>query len=142
MRLEVKIKMSNLDFPISELRIVKLYFIKDYGDGRKGRDDHPSVHMMHKSQVETFLKASLNLHHFPCYHRNGELRNVSQLWEVTAHRVNTKTTSYWWCEENLQTNGSAMGAQLNETHSYDRLWAHPELLAGEAEDERMEELYD
>jgi hypothetical protein len=100
----------------------------------------PRTHMMHQSQVDTFLKATIRLHHT---HGNPHLEPAKQmlanLWEVRVHGVEVPTVSYWWCAESLQAK-DAKGAKLNPPSIRStRLWAHPDLLASETEDRRRDD---
>jgi hypothetical protein len=135
------------DYPISQLRIVKRWFHSyDNGGGRKVWEDSP--HYMHESQVETFIAASIALHHSPGINpHNGN--PTSALWEIKVAPLGEET-SYWWCCPDLMANHSAQGAQINQAlwsicFLTDRKWAHPILLAEEKksrEDEAKAEYED
>lgn len=112
-----------MDYPISELRIVRLFL--------KGMLQ-PHLHMMHESQVDVFVRASINLHHVVGNPHNGV--RVDNLEEITVCRLDVHTVSYWWCIENLMDNDDSKGAQLNQESSpSERVFVHPDLLAAERE---------
>lgn len=126
--------MKTKDFPISQLRLVDVLM----------RGNHiPSTYMMHESQVETFIKATIRLHHT---HGNPHTKsNPENLWEIRVDQLTVEAKSYWWCCEDLQNNNDPKGAQLNHSvHSprSRRVWAHPDLIAEEkkrrAEEEQAE----
>lgn len=132
--------MNPLDYPISQLRFVKMTTVDR---GPKGYGYHDSVHMMHESQVPIFIEASIRLHHTHGnpHGKNGEVIKLNNLWEIRVTSVNTDTTSYWWCVPDLQGNGNPKGAQLNLDTFYRQVWAHPELLE-RAKKARAEEEHD
>lgn len=121
------------DYPISELRIVKLRF-----KGGPLGSAYTADHMMHVSQVETFVQASVDLHHKQLPHKDGKPRKAAPLWEVRVSKLNLDTKSYWWCCPGLKDNDHPEGARLNDTYLSERVWAHPTLL----EDERRAEEYE
>lgn len=118
-----------LDYPISQLRFVKMSIVNREGPDRV---PHDQVHMMHESQVETFVAATIKLHHTE---GNPHLPvmgtpplKLDNLWEIRTTSVAINTTSYWWCVPDLQKNNDPKGAQLNLDTFYRRVWAHSELL--------------
>lgn len=103
------------DFPISELRIVRLY---------KGDQIRSTDHYMHKSQVKTFCKAAIALHHSPGINPHTKCK-TTPLKEIYVGCLRTDAVSYWWCTEDLQNNGDPKGARLNDADSRtERVWAH------------------
>ena len=110
------------DFPISQLRMVTIYY---HNDGKVS--EHSGRHMMHEDQVETFVKATVALHHSPGINPHNGVEAAS-LWEIRFSQVETDAESYWWSTPDLQRNGDPMGAQLNAEILDQRLWAHPLLL--------------
>lgn len=130
-------KYQGRDFPISELRIVRIY-IRTPLMRQNGSHDPPSDHFMHKDQVDTFVAASIALHQTKGnpHTKNGP---PDQLWEIRVHSFKVDTNSYWWCTMDLKKNDDPNGAQLNQTCLGERVWAHPELLAQERRAEEMED---
>lgn len=122
------------DYPISQLALVKItfYHVSDNGNCIPST---PMVRYMHQSQVDTFIEATVRLHHSPGINpHNGA--ETAKLWEIKVAGLQEDTVSYWWCNPDLKSNGSAQGAQLNnDTFALiglrDRKWAHPLLLAKE-----------
>jgi hypothetical protein len=117
------------DYPISQLRLVKVIF----GEG-KTTSEH--VHYMHESQVETFIAATVALHHSPGINPHNGIKTAS-LWEIKVCELGEQV-SYWWCDPTLMKNHSAQGAQINQAKwsicfLTDRKWAHPDLLRKEKE---------
>jgi hypothetical protein len=108
----------------SELRRVGLYF--------KG-GDRPAEHFMHQDQVETFLKACLELHYQPG--RNPYTGGkTSELWYVVSESI-SEPTQYWWTTLGLGKTRPALGALVSSFSSnYTRLWTHPDLLKKEEQD--------
>lgn len=127
-----------MDFPISELRIVKIFLYNSE------RPQLPLTYMMHEAEVETFIKATVKLHHTlgNPNHLDSEGRQVvlklDNLWEIIVLRVAVDTATYWWCSEKL-CKGDTFGARLNEISDYRRVWANPKLLQLEKEDRAEEE---
>jgi hypothetical protein len=114
------------DFPISELRIVKMYI---RNPGQEPDEREPQVRYMHKDQVDTFVNAAIELHHVRGNpHIPAKLDN---LWRITVEGLATRTVTYWWCTDGLHDNGA--GARLNDhvIHAPTRkeVFAHPDLVA-------------
>lgn len=124
--------MSGRDFRISELRVVTL---THHNNGK--RSEYQARHMMHESQVEIFVQATIKLHHSPGYNPHNGVK-TDNLWEIKVSKVETEVESYWWCVPDLQNNRDPKGAQLNRETFGERVWAHPKLL----EQEGREEQYD
>lgn len=121
----------NVDYPISELRIVEVYL--------KGNHT-PSYRHMHKDQVPTFLEATINLHykignpHSGCKPGNG----VALLWRISVCSLPLETKSYWWTHPSLHSK-KGVGAQLNDYFGGEVVWRHPDLIKEEEEAERLED---
>jgi hypothetical protein len=90
------------DFPISELRIVKVAFMHGL--------NNPRVHYMHKSQVEAYVKATVELHHVRGNPHTG--KPLDNLARITVEGLATRTITYWWCAASLEDDGT--GARLND----------------------------
>jgi hypothetical protein len=127
----------NRDYPLSELRIVETYL----------KGNHiPQIHYMHKDQVDTFVEATIQLHHVVGnpHHRdeqgNPKECRLDNLWQIRVCELETETASYWWCVPDLQKNNDTKGAQLNQTNPPFRgyVWRHPDLIAQLAEEHRQE----
>lgn len=121
------------DYPISQLRIVRRWF-HAYDDNGSRKVWEDSTHYMHESQVQTFLKASIALHHEPGINPHNKNR-AAALWEIRVAPLGEQV-SYWWCEPNLTVNHSTHGAQINQAewsicYLTDRKFAHPTLLSEE-----------
>lgn len=119
------------DFPISELRIVEIWLHHNLQVS-----PHTERHMMHMSQVETFVKATVDLHHTRGNVHSGV--RLDNLWEVRVNKLNLDTKAYWWGSPE-QKNNDPNGAKINDTNWGERVWAHPELLA---EERRIEDSED
>lgn len=118
--------LKNNDYPVSQLRLVKLVF-------REGKTTSEHVHYMHESQVETFIAASVRLHHSPGINPHNGNKTAS-LWEIKVCSLGDQV-SYWWCHPDLKDNYSPQGAKINPAQwaiwRKDRKWAHPSLLSEE-----------
>lgn len=154
------------DFPISELRIVKIFFrdptlildLKKYqsssvwlhqtleslADSKLEQENFkfgpPQIHMMHESEIDTFIKATIKLyypHHFDSEGRPIVVK-LNNLWAIYVSNIQISNVSYWWCSENLQ-DSDPLAAKLNQESYRRRVWAHPELLQLEKEDRAEEE---
>lgn len=143
---------SNRDYPLSQLRIVKVSILEPTERAQGIRhDDHPQIHYMHESQVDAFVYAKIQLHHVVGnpHHRDAEGKPIEckldNLWEIKVARLDTQTISYWWSAPSLQSN-DPLSAKLNQLTFFERIWAHPELTAYEdrlqAEEARREYLAD
>lgn len=138
------------DFPLSQLRMVKLRFKEDR--------THSQDALMHESQVEAYVKAKLELHwepgHNPHWYKvhaktmTPELAHekslTSVLWEVTVVRFNDdrlRAIAYWHTTPGLHEKDGEGGHVIN-THNTHRVWAHPELLADEQRAEDIEAEFD
>jgi len=115
------------DFPISELRVVRVYM--------KGSTS-PHVHYMHESQVDVFVEATVNLHYLVGNPHNG--KQLHNLWRIEVSPLSVETDSFWWCSPTLHAD-QVSGARLNSTYLCASVWRHPDLIA---EDKRCEELDD
>lgn len=122
------------NYPIAQLRLVKVIF---YHVDKQGNSipDEGRVHYMHQSQVETFIAATIALHHEPGInpHSGGE---TAKLWEIKVCGLETDAKSYWWCDPTLKSNDSPQGARINQAKwgilgPTDRVWACPTLWAEE-----------
>ena len=116
------------DYPISQLRIVKVWFRHEDG----GRRSDPAIHYMHQDEIDIFLEALVALHYSPGINPyNGG--KTATLWEVRACVLEQATRSYWWSSPTLSSDHGVKGAQLNCDYvGEQRMWAHPELLEREA----------
>lgn len=138
-------KHPQKDFPISELRIVRLHFWGDkedfYGEFNSkltSTQIHRSVskHMMHKSQVEKFIEASLKLHHSPGinphiknrFKESGELDNkTAKLEYITIQKLDLNGRTLWWCMPSLGVKGESKdGAIINDPIGDNCAWIHPD----------------
>lgn len=121
------------DFPISELRKVSTYF---FGS------EHPSEKMMHVSQVETYIKAQIELHYerktnphvdrWNATHPNDRLRSTGETSRARIINVSAffdKAGPYWWTTPGMEDNGT--GAEVLLGWNEKRHWAHPDILAEE-----------
>jgi len=122
--------MPPRDFPISELRVVKLRFDSDRSRWQE--------ELMHESQVETYLKAKLELHFLPGENPHNK-KQATPLWEARVAKLGSPT-SYWHTSPGLHAGDE--GAYIIPTYSGKRLWAHPDLLASEKEAEELEAEFD
>jgi|SRR5579859_418565 len=124
------------DYPVSELRLVKLWF----------KDDHiPSTHFMHKDQVDTFVQASLQLHYIvgnphrnvvdsaPCTPGNG----VSLLWRISVQEIRREPESFWWSHISLHE-GQGPAALLGDPLGWTNVWKHPALVESDRQAEELE----
>lgn len=109
------------DFPVSELRIVNVYFHGNH---------MPSVRYMHKSQVDTFVKATVELHHERGNPYTGG--KAAPLRRIEVQGLGIETVSYWWCTPGLHKNAQG-GARINDPVINAPLrveaWVHPEIEA-------------
>jgi hypothetical protein len=117
------------DYPISQLRLVKVifYHVDKHGTSIPGDGN---VHYMHESQVETFISATVALHHEPGINPHNGAKTAS-LWEIKVCGLDDDK-SYWWCDPTLKSNNSAQGAKINQAKwailgPIDRVWACPTL---------------
>jgi hypothetical protein len=118
------------DYPISQLRLVKVIFYHVDKEGRSIPGDG-NVHYMHESQVQTFIDATVALHHEPGINPHNGVKTAS-LWEIKVCGLEEKAVSYWWCDPTLKDNYSAHGAKINPAKwallgPTDRVWACPTL---------------
>lgn len=128
------------DFPISQLRIVKIWFHTTDAMMHRDITVTPTIHMMHESQVDTFARATIELHAGKGNPKTGPLNN---LWYLTVTPLSVETESYWWCHPELKANNRSDGAQLNKCYQNEkRLWAHPDLIADEKRAIELEAEYD
>lgn len=131
------------DFPISELRVVEHSFKSSPIEMRRN--------YMHESQVETFVKAMLELHFEPgvnpyvvkhkmltegmTHQQASDASKVSVVWVINVITLSAREMwdgPYWWATPGLGLDRSVEGAHLlSDYHTKKRLWAHPELVAKE-----------
>lgn len=115
------------DFPISQLALVSVFFWHEEPDKRVVSPVR--IHYMHEDQVDTFVQATIRLHHEPGINPHNEAP-TARLWEITVNGLETETKTYWWCHPDLR--GSTGGAKLNKpTITGKRKFACSQLLAYE-----------
>ena|SRR5665213_2272120 len=115
------------DFPISELRTIVLTY--------KG-SKNASRHMMHESQVKAFVEATLKLHYHPGInpYTGGK---TSEIELIVSYRLDkSEQTTFWWCSSTLSED-KWNGAYIFHCEFSEMLWAHPDLLAKEAEEDEL-----
>lgn len=141
------------DFPISELRQVVLYF-------RGAKPGRETIDWMHESQVETYIKAKVELHYEPginphvqelidsgresdpsFLHANRSAK-TSPVWHIDVRRFFIMSSAACWhttsglgfhmTEQEIQEKGA-------KVLHYDtiRIWTHPELQRMEREEEEL-----
>lgn len=126
------------NFPIKELRQVSVYF--------GGLLTAPSLHYMHESEVDVFVAAIIELHftrthnpHVVAYnlaHPELAHHNDGATGRVQSIHIGTffdKVSTYWWTTPGMNDNGS--GASILLGWNNERVWAHPDILAREADQE-------
>lgn len=123
--------MPPKDFPVSQLRMVKLRF-------KDSKDLYSQDQLMHESQVETFVKAKLELHWEPGINPHSKLK-PAVMWEIRVAHLSSPI-SHWHTSPGLHAGDE--GAYVMPTYSGERLWAHPDLLANEKRSEEIEAQYD
>ncbi len=122
------------NFPINELRRVSTYF---FGS------DRPSEKLMHESQVAVYIKAQIELHYERETNPHVDKWNAAhpELARNTGGTARAKTINvgkffdkagpYWWTTPGMEDNGT--GAAVLLGWNDERYWAHPDVLAQEAE---------
>lgn len=110
------------NYSVSELRLVRMYL----------KGNHiPTDHLMHQSQVDLFLKATLELHYQPGINPYNKLK-TAELWYATVASVRG-SNDWWWTKANLGIDKTAQGAAISYWRE-ERVWTHPELAAKELAD--------
>ncbi|MEO7173578.1 hypothetical protein [Flavobacterium sp.] len=131
--------MSEIDYPLSEMRMVVIVM---RGKDGKAAYYYPNKHIMHYSQVDTFVKATVKLHYAVGNVHHTPALMLNNLWSIHVHRFNIKTYSYWWCSED-QKSDDPNGARLNDPESVgERVWAHPDCLKRDHDAARYESYYE
>lgn len=124
------------NFPINELRKVSVYF--------GGLLTSPSDHFMHESEVEVFVKSIVELHyerthnpHVIAYQAaHPEIKHftdgaTSRVQSIHVGKFFDKAGPYWWTTPGMVDTGD--GAHVLLGWDDRRVWAHPDILAREAE---------
>ena len=104
----------------SELRLVTVIMRGvDLGGGTRGE-------IMHRRDVETFIKAQVELHYAPGVnpHSGGKTWTA---WRITVSRL-AKFDSYWWTVPGLQDNHNSKGARITSWRYEEEAWANPALI--------------
>jgi len=139
------VNSSPKDFLLSELRMVRLVFEK--GAGRDVR------HMMHLSQVQSFIQASLALHHSPGtnpYHykmalnkgmtveKAKEEAQASPIIEIHVHKFDRlEPHAHWWSSPSLEQ-GDPEAAHIISDYDSERVWARADVLAREQAEQDLD----
>lgn len=126
------------DFPIKELRQVDVYF--------GGLLTNPSVHHMHESEVAVFVAAIIELHftreanpHVVAWNEREPNRpnktdgKTARVQSIHVGKFFDKARPYWWTTPGMHDTGN--GAHILLGWDMERVWAHPDILAREAEKE-------
>lgn len=106
------------DFPISQLRVVTCYF----------KGGHKNDHHMHESQVDTFVKAQVRLHHSPGVNPHN-CKKTAELDQISVSTLDLQARSYWWTTEDLQNNSDPKGAEINNVSLGTRVWSRRDVEA-------------
>jgi hypothetical protein len=113
-------------YPVSELRLVRLYM--------KNRPNSYE-YFMHQSQVEVFVKASLELHFEPGINPYNKVK-TSEIWFITVSELQG-SNAWWWTTIGLGIDKANQGASISYWKE-SRVWTHPELAALELEEHKQD----
>lgn len=122
------------DFPIKELRRVSYHM-----EGAT----IPSERFMHESQVDVFVAAIVELHftrevnpHIAKWNEQEPNRpnksdgKTARVREIYVGKFFDRAGPYWWTTSGMEDNGK--GASILLGWDDERVWAHPDILASEA----------
>jgi hypothetical protein len=105
---EAKAEVTEL-IPVSQLRMVSLHFMSG----------SISKHVVHESQVDVMVEASLKLHHEPGVNpHNG--KETAKLREIFLWKLQ-RSGPYWWTGPSLHA-GDKKGAAVYDWQIFYQLW--------------------
>lgn len=95
----------SIDMPISEFRLVHVHF--------KDREQH-NTHLMHATQVDRFIQATVELHHSPGINpaNNNKTLPIS---EISAYNIRS-AGPYWWTTPGLAIDPAAGATTMDTDH--------------------------
>lgn len=116
-----------MDFPLSTIRKVTLYWIKGA----------PTSFLVAESDVTTFIEATKRLHWQPGRNPHNNVE-CSKIWQLTVSRMEMRGP-FWWTTPDLHKNDDARGARIIDGGSEKVVWTDEEytnrMRAEEAESE-------
>ena len=134
---------SPKDFPLSELRMVRLVF----------EDCLEQKYMMHLSQVQDFIKASLALHHSPginpeiyqLFIDDGKTTDEAKIFaktkpiiEIHVHKFDRlEPQAHWWSSPTLQPDDPNGAHIINQLDS-ERVWCRADIFASEQAEQDLD----
>lgn len=108
--------------PLSQFRLVTM----EWMEPSSWNDVQQNI--VHESEVDTFLKATLELHYAPGLNpHNGNKCRIAR--EITVASFDA-AGPFWWTTPGLKDNGDPSGATLLQSDGRSRrLWINPDYLA-------------